>query len=159
MKTNIRSNVAAVLILASAGFLVGCGVTSNPNSASNGGGSPSTASLQAISPGEMAKIQNQKMAKLAPRELDEDISKMEGSDAIRTLYFGLSNRNPAIRKRSEESLTMLLKDDDQLVDELKKLQAENSVPDSWFSASQILSDIDKMRARSKEAEIKQMMEQ
>jgi hypothetical protein len=159
MKLPIQSYGISFLALAVLSLSGGCGETSGKGSAAGGGGSPTSVSVQSMSPGEMAKVQNQKMAKLAPKELDEDISKMEGDDAIQTLYFGLSNRNPAIRKESAENLTMLLKDDDQLLDKLKKLQAENSVPDSWFSASQIISDVEKMKSRTKDAELKKMMEE
>jgi hypothetical protein len=159
MKIKEKSNLKLIIIIASIGFLFGCGLSSKSSSDSSGGGSPSSVSVKSISPGEMAKLQNQQIAKLTPREFDEDISKMEGSDAIKTLYYGLSNKNPAIRKKSAEDLTMLLKDDDQFLDELKKLETENIEPDSWFSASQIISDVEKMKSRVKEAELKHMMEQ
>jgi hypothetical protein len=157
MKIQNRFLIKELIILISFVPLSGCGVTSNPSSAGNGAGSVSSVSIQSMSPGDLARIQNQKAVALTPKTFDEQIQKLDDGDAVGALYAGLSDRDSAVRKKSEETLATLVSYDDRYLDELKKLQAENKNPDSWFSVSLILKDAEKVKAKAREAELKDYM--
>jgi hypothetical protein len=157
MKMRDRLFVKEIIIMILFVIHWGCGVSSNSSSTGNKAGNASFASTQSMTPGEMAKIQNQNHVAVTLKNLDQEVQKMDDGDAIQTLYAGLSDPNPAMRKKSEETLAMLVNYDNRYFNVLKQLQTENNIPDSWFTTSLILADAEKAKAKAREAELNEYM--
>ncbi|MFI5304749.1 MAG: hypothetical protein ACHQYP_08120 [Nitrospiria bacterium] len=125
------------------GAIFGCGVTSN-NSAPGGksGSSITNGSSQSLSPGELTRLNNQSIVGKPSDENEE----LQVADQITPLYNNLSSSNPKDRKTAEKMLMNLVTYDPQFLEELKAEEKNNTNPNSWYAAKQIIEEAEKEKA-------------
>lgn len=151
-------NLMALIAFSLITPLFGCGVTSGGSSSGNSGNSAIAVDSKTASPLDLIKMGNQKTDGAAPQPGQGGAGAGNEKDpegVIAELYNALSSPNPATRKNAEQTLVTLAYDNDQFLDELKRLETENKNPDSWYSASRVLKNVEKLKAKESEEAVKQ----
>jgi len=137
--------------------LSGCGIGAGDSVQNNSNPQSLSPTGKLMTPKELARLQNQRMAKVTPENFDEMGENLGPEEAVLFLYGGLVNSDPAVRRKSQDTLDALVSYDDRYLEELKKVQSDNSQPDAWYATSLIIRNAESKKVASAEAQLKVWM--